>query len=64
MDYFDDYVLVLDETSELYAKYEFLDKNFEEQLQENLKLNLNEPTKNIPLLDELFSKILQTTVAS
>ena len=28
LDYFNDYVLVLDETSELYAKYEFLDKFF------------------------------------
>lgn len=42
LDYFKDYILVLDETSELYAKYEFLDKGYEEQLQENLKLELNE----------------------
>lgn len=41
LDYFKDYIIVLDETSELYAKYEFVDKNFEEQLQENLKLGLN-----------------------
>ena len=41
LDYFDDYILVFDETSELYPKYEFIDKNFEEQLQENLKLGLN-----------------------
>lgn len=45
LDYFKDYILVLDETSELYAKYEFLDKGFEEQLQENLKLELNEVLK-------------------
>lgn len=44
-DYFKDYILVLDETSELYAKYEFLDKGYEEQLQENLKLELNEILK-------------------
>ena len=42
LDYFKDYILVFDETSELYAKYEFLDKGYEEQLQENLKLELNE----------------------
>lgn len=42
LDYFSDYILVLDETSELYSKYEFLDKGFEDQLQENLKLELNE----------------------
>ena len=41
LDYLKDYVLVYDETSELYAKYEYVDKNFEEQLQENLKLGLN-----------------------
>ena len=59
LDYFDDYVLVLDETSELYAKYEFLDKNFEEQLQENLKLNLNEPLKgrNHVTFEEFIQKI-------
>lgn len=45
LDYFNDYILVLDETSELYAKYEFLDKGYEEQLQENLKLELNEILK-------------------
>ena len=42
LDYFNDYILVLDETSELYPKFEFLDKGFEDQLQENLKLELNE----------------------
>ena len=41
LDYFKDYILIYDETSELYAKYEYVDKNFEEQLQENLKLGLN-----------------------
>lgn len=45
LDYFKDYILVLDETSELYAKYEFLDNGYEEQLQENLKLELNEILK-------------------
>ncbi len=59
LDYFDDYVLVLDETSELYAKYEFLDKNFEEQLQENLKLNLNESLegRNHVTFEEFIQKI-------
>ena len=40
-DYFKDYILVFDETSEIYSKYEFVDKGFEEQLQENLKLELH-----------------------
>ncbi len=46
LDYFKDYILVYDETSELYAKYEYVDKNFEEQLQENLKLELCIELKN------------------
>ena len=59
LDYFNDYILVLDETSELYAKYEYLDKNFEEQLQENLKLNLNEPLigRNHVTFEEFINKI-------
>jgi len=39
--YFKDYVIIFDETSEIYSKYEFTDKNFEEQYLENLKLELN-----------------------
>ena len=46
LDYFKDYILIYDETSELYAKYEYVDKNFEEQLQENLKLGLNVKLKS------------------
>ena len=59
LDYFNDYILVLDETSELYSKYEYLDKNFEEQLQENLKLNLNEPLigRNHVTFEEFINKI-------
>ncbi len=59
LDYFKDYILVLDETSELYAKYEFLDKGYEEQLQENLKLELNEVLKgrNHVTFEEFIQKI-------
>ncbi len=39
-DYFKDYIIVCDETSEIYAKYEYLDKNADEQLEENLKSEL------------------------
>ena len=42
LDYFKDYIIVFDETSEIYSKYEFVDKSFEEQLQENLKLELHQ----------------------
>lgn len=41
LDYFKDYILVFDETSEIYSKYEFVDKNLEEQLQENIKTEQN-----------------------
>lgn len=39
-DYFKDYIIVTDETSEVYAKYEFFSQNYEQQYQENLKLGL------------------------
>ena len=39
LDYFEDYILVFDETSEIYSKYEFVNENFEKQLEENLKLS-------------------------
>ncbi|MFI3299824.1 MAG: transcription-repair coupling factor [Candidatus Gastranaerophilales bacterium] len=40
-DYLHDYILVFDETSEIYAKYEFLNDSYIKQSQENLKLALN-----------------------
>ena len=43
LDYFEDYILVFDETTEIYSKFEFLDDNFNKQLEENLKLNLIKP---------------------
>lgn len=39
-DYFNDYIIIFDETSEIYSKYKFLDENFETQYAENLKLAL------------------------
>ena len=38
LDYFEDYILVFDETSEIFSKYEFISGNFDKQLEENLKL--------------------------
>ena len=46
LDYFKDYIIITDETPEIYAKYEFLDENYEKQLQENLKLGLNYELKD------------------
>ena len=45
-DYFKDYIILIDETSEVYAKYEFFDQNAEQQLEENLKLELIKNLKN------------------
>ena len=40
LDYFKDYTIVFDETTEIYSKYELLDENFNKQLEENKKLAL------------------------
>lgn len=40
LDYLKDYIIVFDETVEIYSKYEFFNDNFEKQLEENLKLSL------------------------
>ncbi len=45
LDYFKDYIIVFDETSEIYSKYEFVADNLEKQLEENLKLELIKPLK-------------------
>lgn len=40
LDYLNDYILIFDETSEIYSKYEFVDENLTKQLEENTKLEL------------------------
>lgn len=63
--YFKDYVIIFDETSEIYSKYEFIDESYEKQAQENLKLGLNKDLKgrnHIPFEDfiretETFQRI-------
>ena len=45
LDYLKDYIIVFDETSEIYLKYEFVAQNLEKQLEENLKLELLKPLK-------------------
>ena len=58
-DYLKDYIVVLDETSEIYAKYEYVDKNFQEQLQENLKLEQHKELKGLNhfIFDEFLNKL-------
>lgn len=54
LEYLKDYIIVFDERSEIYSKYEFVDENFEKQAEENLKLGLNEDLKgrnHIPFED-------------
>ncbi|MBD5401486.1 transcription-repair coupling factor [bacterium] len=40
LDYFSDYTIIFDETTEIYSKYELVDENFNKQLEENKKLAL------------------------
>src|SRR5574344_730138 len=39
-DYFRDYILVFDEKSEINSKYEFIEENYEKQIEENIKTSL------------------------
>ena len=45
LDYLKDYILIFDETSEIYSKYEFVDSDLEKQLEENIKSELIKPIK-------------------
>ncbi|MGN0017461.1 MAG: transcription-repair coupling factor [Candidatus Gastranaerophilaceae bacterium] len=40
-DYFKDYIIIFEESGEIFSKYELLDERFTTQLNENLKLALN-----------------------
>lgn len=40
-DYFKDYIIIFDEMSEVFSKYEFIADNYQNQMLENLKLGLN-----------------------
>jgi len=58
-DYFKDYILVFDEMSEIFSKFEFIADNCEKQMLENLKLGLNFELsgKNHIELDEFHNQI-------
>lgn len=45
-DYLDDYIVIFDEMSEIFSKYEFIAENYQNQYLENLKLGLNYEIKN------------------
>ena len=40
LDYLSDYILVFDEKSEIVSKYQFIEENYEKQLEENIKTEL------------------------
>ncbi len=40
-EYFKDYIIIFDEMSEIYSKYQFLDKNYKNQYAENIKMSFN-----------------------
>lgn len=58
-DYFKDYTIIFDEMSEIFSKYEFIADNYNNQLQENLKLGLNYELKgkNHFEIDEFHNQI-------
>lgn len=47
LDYFRDYIIVIDETGEVYSKYEYVAENYNNSYQENLKLGLIKDLKNL-----------------
>lgn len=46
-DYLKDYIVVFDEMSEIFSKYEFIADNYQNQMLENLKLGLNFELKGL-----------------
>lgn len=46
-DYLDNYVLVFDEKSEISSKYQFIEENYNKQIEENFKTELIYPLKDI-----------------
>lgn len=58
LDYFEDYIIVFDEKSEIYTKYEYIDDNYEIQYNENLKTQLiyELKTKNHTTFNEFLNE--------
>jgi len=59
LDYFKDYIVVIDEASEVFSKVDFLAESYDKQIAENLKLGLHYELKekNHFSLDELVRKL-------
>ena len=58
LDYFKDYIIVYDEAPEIYAKYQFMDEEYDKLAEENLKSGLNKELKgrNHFTFDEFIKK--------
>lgn len=59
LDYFKDYLVITDETAEVYSRFETLDAGYETQIAENLKLGLHYELKdkNHVLFEEFIQKL-------
>ncbi len=59
LDYFKDYIIITDETAEVYSRFETLDAGYETQIAENLKLGLHYELKdkNHVLFEEFIQKL-------
>lgn len=59
LDYFKDYLVITDETAEVYSRFETLDAGYENQIAENLKLGLHYELKdkNHVLFEEFIQKL-------
>lgn len=64
LDYFSDYVIVFDETSQIQAKFENLDKNFRDEYQKEIASNLKLPLVelNHTFYDEFIKTVKKSKV--
>ena len=60
-DYFSEYVLVFDEKSEISSKYQFIEENYNTQIEENIRTELISPLKDINHIsyNDFMSKVVR-----
>lgn len=60
-DYLDNYVLVFDEKSEISSKYQFIEENYNTQIEENIRTELISPLKDINHIsyNDFMSKVVR-----
>ena len=60
-EYFDNYLIIFDEVSEIYSKLKFIDENYKQEYAENLKTGLNYEIKNLNHIEyEEFSELIKS----